>query len=266
MKILFAMLVLVAVLPAYGQEGFVDVGDRAPNFTLISTTGDTISLMDFRGMVVLLNFFGYDCSTCIVDGPYVQITWLQYQSQDVAVLGINMKNDGETVDVIRNLFAIPTGATYPLLMTGEEVGAAYGVSYEFYFVIDRDGYVTLRLYGFDTTIVYEAIDRALIYTEINETDNRNIQTFRLEQNFPNPFNPSTVIRFRLTNPGNVQLKIYNSAGQRVRTLIQESMPAGIHHIEWNSTNESGENVPSGIYYYQLNAGNQTLTRKMTLIR
>lgn len=91
-------------------------------------------------------------------------------------------------------------------------------------------------------------------------------SFTLEQNFPNPFNPGTEIRFTLPENQRVELKIYNSLGQLVKTLANAPYEAGQHIVTWNATDDSGARVSSGIYIYQLQAGKFVQTKKMLLIK
>ncbi len=84
--------------------------------------------------------------------------------------------------------------------------------------------------------------------------------FSLSQNYPNPFNPSTTIEFSLPKRASVNLTIYNTLGQEVKTLINRELNEGIHRINWNAE------VPSGTYFYRLNAGNFVAAKKMTLMR
>ena len=90
--------------------------------------------------------------------------------------------------------------------------------------------------------------------------------FALAQNFPNPFNPSTTIAFQLGHSSPVELAIYSSSGQRVRTLISGFLPAGHHRRHWDGRNERGERVASGAYLYQLSAGAFVATRQLTLLK
>jgi len=92
------------------------------------------------------------------------------------------------------------------------------------------------------------------------------QSYALRQNFPNPFNPTTRIAFDLTEPSTVTLDIYNVLGQKVRSLLHESMDAGSHEVEWNSTDEAGHPVASGVYFYRLSTGAFTDTKKMILMK
>ncbi len=93
---------------------------------------------------------------------------------------------------------------------------------------------------------------------------------RLEQNFPNPFNPETSIRFvvpLLRGEPAVFLEIYTLAGQRVRTLLQQSINPGFHQLVWDSRDQNGTQVASGVYLYVLKVGVELIdTRKMALIR
>ncbi len=85
--------------------------------------------------------------------------------------------------------------------------------------------------------------------------------FALIGNYPNPFNSSTVIKFRLADPGEVAIDIFNVLGQRVGTLISGTLGAGEHELVWN-----GDRAPSGIYFYRLTAGDRSSVRKMALIK
>jgi hypothetical protein len=87
------------------------------------------------------------------------------------------------------------------------------------------------------------------------------ESYNLDQNFPNPFNPSTTIRFDLPSPEHVSLKLYNLIGEEVATLIDEVRSAGSHSVVWNAGG-----MPSGQYFYRITAGSFTQTRKVTLLK
>jgi hypothetical protein len=78
--------------------------------------------------------------------------------------------------------------------------------------------------------------------------------FALLQNFPNPFNPETTIKYNVAKGGNVSLRIYNVVGQVVKTLVAEQQNAGRYTVRWNGTDDRGVSVSSGIYFYQITAG------------
>ncbi len=95
-------------------------------------------------------------------------------------------------------------------------------------------------------------------------------TFHLSQNYPNPFNSNTVISYQLSAVGNrrsaVSLKIYNIAGQLVRTLVDGAKQPGRHSVVWNGMDKEGHSVASGIYLCRLRVGNLSQTMKMVLLR
>jgi len=90
--------------------------------------------------------------------------------------------------------------------------------------------------------------------------------FALHQNYPNPFNPATTIAYQLAGNANVVLKIYNVAGQEIKTLVNEKQSAGPQKVVWDGSDNSGQQVASGIYLYKLHAGDQTQTKKMILLK
>ena len=89
----------------------------------------------------------------------------------------------------------------------------------------------------------------------------NPTSFKLSQNYPNPFNPTTVINFTIPKAGNVTLKVYNSLGQEVATLINGFKNASNYKVDFNASNLS-----SGVYFYTLEANNFKQTKKMVLIK
>ena len=102
-------------------------------------------------------------------------------------------------------------------------------------------------------------------SELNLLKESNIKSISLN-NHPNPFNPSTTIRFGLPEAQNVSIEIYNSLGERVRTLLNETKGAGYHDVVWNGKDASGRQVSSGIYIYVLKTKSKRITKKMFLIK
>lgn len=90
--------------------------------------------------------------------------------------------------------------------------------------------------------------------------------FALHQNFPNPFNPKTVILYELPQTSQVEVAIFNLLGERIRTLVNQRQTAGQHRLHWDGRNEFGMPVPSGAYLYRLRAGEFVQTRKMVLMQ
>lgn len=91
--------------------------------------------------------------------------------------------------------------------------------------------------------------------------------FALEQNYPNPFNPTTQLRFALSESGPVTLRVYDTLGREVATLVEGVMPAGTHVVTWDGSDEAGGRVSSGSYLYRLEAADGTSrSRVMTLLK
>ena len=90
--------------------------------------------------------------------------------------------------------------------------------------------------------------------------------FSLGQNHPNPFNPSTDIVFTLPREERALVEIFDIARHHVRTLLDQTMPAGRHTATWDGRNEAGKPVSSGLYLYRLTAGKVRESRKMVLLR
>ncbi len=91
--------------------------------------------------------------------------------------------------------------------------------------------------------------------------------FELGQNFPNPFNPATAIRFGLPVSSAVTLKVFNVLGEEIAVLLgHEQKPAGYHVQIWNGLDKRGRTVPSGVYFYRLNTGSFTAAKKMLYVK
>jgi 5'-nucleotidase/UDP-sugar diphosphatase len=95
----------------------------------------------------------------------------------------------------------------------------------------------------------------------NEMAAETVTGFALSPNYPNPFNPATTISYSLPQDAYVTLKVYNSLGQEVAVLVQGTVGAGEHQVQWNSGN-----LASGMYFYQLRSGTFTETKRMLLVR
>jgi photosystem II stability/assembly factor-like uncharacterized protein len=88
-----------------------------------------------------------------------------------------------------------------------------------------------------------------------------INDFGLYQNYPNPFNPSTIIKYQLPLDANVKIRLFNSLGEEVKTLLNEYRQAGIFELQLNATG-----LASGVYYYRIDSGNFTDTKKLIVLK
>jgi flagellar hook assembly protein FlgD len=91
-------------------------------------------------------------------------------------------------------------------------------------------------------------------------------TFTLKQNFPNPFNPSTMIEYSLDEPAPVRIEIFDIRGELVRTLVNEYQQSGVHTAAWNGKTDTGGALPTGVYSYSLVTAGKQAARKMILLR
>ena len=118
------------------------------------------------------------------------------------------------------------------------------------------------------------IDEAILLLDYDEPTSdveedesaSHIQGFRLSQNYPNPFNPETQISFNLPEGAKVFLALYNVFGQKVRTLLDTSLPAGWYKVTWDGKDDEGISMASGVYFYRLLAGDKVNTKKMILLK
>jgi hypothetical protein len=105
-------------------------------------------------------------------------------------------------------------------------------------------------------------------TSVDKTDGASTfpTILELAQNTPNPFNPVTTIPFTLVDDGAVSLRIYNTMGQLVRTLVSEYRSTGAHSVVWNGRDDAGKNIASGVYVYALATAGKIIVKRMTLVR
>ena len=159
--------------------------------------------------------------------------------------------------------------TYGLVRNGDWAQASIPVE-------DLRGlYIDLRMLSYEFVILEvngQQCEFALddIYWDGGTIDSQentiDLQQFTLQQNFPNPFNPTTNINFSLKNASNVQIDIFNLKGQRVKTLISQTINAGEHSITWNGNDDSNSPVSSGIYYYKISTEFGEDTKKCILMK
>jgi hypothetical protein len=105
------------------------------------------------------------------------------------------------------------------------------------------------------------LDGSFTYSNEISVDNNIVSSFELEQNFPNPFNPSTKIRFNIPMTEKVRIEVFNAVGNKAATLLNEVKEAGSHELQLNA-----DNWATGVYFYKISAGNFSATKKMLLIK
>jgi len=123
-----------------------------------------------------------------------------------------------------------------------------------------DGIDTVKVTGDDRVVFVNRYD-FLSVDKINLP-----KSYALHNNFPNPFNPSTLIRFDLPVSDDAVISIYNMLGQKVKTFLMYNKSAGTHSVRWNGVNQNDEQVAAGVYFYQLKTKNFTKMKKMVLVK
>lgn len=172
------------------------------------------------------------------------------------------RNDNSTPDIYY-AYSIDGGLSFSANLNVNSVPgkASYGHKYPALTVTDK---VYVAWQGSIATLSGWQIyfSKSSRITSVEEQKLTSFPTgFALEQNFPNPFNPSTNIKFYLPSRAFVSLKVFDLIGREVAILANEELSAGNHSRQWNAAN-----MPSGVYFYRLQAGQLTLTKKLVLLR
>ncbi|MCX8010991.1 MAG: T9SS type A sorting domain-containing protein [Ignavibacteria bacterium] len=171
-----------------------------------------------------------------------------------------------TTDSVRYLMTVSTGFDAGGTYGGN--GSIFHLNAGSYNLNPRDSADVFYGFGYGTTAdeAMAACEEAQakynsVFTSLDETNSQLPLTSKLYQNFPNPFNPETEIKFDIAKESKVTLKIYNTLGKEILTLVDEHMKPGVY-----SKNFNAKDLPSGIYFYRLNAGNFINTKKMVIVK
>ena len=176
-----------------------------------------------------------------------------YESGDPYEIGLATSSDGENWNIIKQLPVVDTDATTDSLEINSEISPDYGsTEFRFAFRFDGNSYDTNNWYVDD---VY------LSKIQSVSLDENLVENLVLEQNYPNPFNPTTTLSFVLPSAGEINLSVFNTKGELVKTVLNNNLEAGSHSITFD-----GENLSSGVYYYKLKSANRSITRKMILVK
>jgi hypothetical protein len=175
------------------------------------------------------------------DEGRVKLTWDVFADEDIRGFRV-YRSEGAGPHVLANT----DGLIAPESRVFVDTGVAFGSTYEYVLaVVTPDG----------SEIISNPV-----------TIRTRTLRFALEQNHPNPFNPVTSIGFTLHRSGPVSLRIYDAAGRQIRRLVAGNRAVGRYVEMWDALDDNGNRVSSGVYFYRLNAGGQTLTRKMVFLK
>jgi hypothetical protein len=134
---------------------------------------------------------------------------------------------------------------------------------------NNKGFILEDKLSFRVDDVLGTVNQPLVFSKVSGTLDNNGRVpreFSLAQNFPNPFNPVTTIKYSLKENSKVSLRIYNALGQLVRTLVNENQELGVKEVQWNGLNDYGRQVSSGVYFYKLISGSDVRTKKMVFLK
>lgn len=123
-----------------------------------------------------------------------------------------------------------------------------------------------------TTDTIRVADISKIYFELTpiKVDERKIPnitgSFKLLPNYPNPFNPTTIIQYDIPKAGKVEISIYDISGRQIRTMVNQSQAPGLQKTEWDGKNDAGQKAASGLYIYTVKFEKIILSKKMILLK
>jgi len=122
-----------------------------------------------------------------------------------------------------------------------------------------------HVYADSTLSIPSSVNQVIIYnpllTDVKDAPRTPPESYSLSNNYPNPFNPTTNIKYSIPKAGHVLLQVYNMLGQRVATLVDKQQNAGYYTISFNASQ-----LASGVYFYRIKAGSFVKTQKMMLIK
>jgi photosystem II stability/assembly factor-like uncharacterized protein len=224
--------------------------DGGSNWTRHIVTGNRLTGVDVNGMAVgsYGTILGLDVEVATQitgfsaepDGESVELTW-DISSDDV-VLGFQLLRS----DTANPLAHLTNGLIDHSARSFHDRSTEPGREYEYVLVVVLHSLVEVRSVPVRVSTTSLDID--------------------LDQNFPNPFNPTTSISFYVPTRTGVQLEVYDVAGHLIKKLATGVHEAGRHDVEWDGTNGNDERVGSGVYIYRLTAGKQVASKKMTLLK
>lgn len=224
---------------AYSSDSWITPPQNNPNPSLSGETGTRIALESFplAGDCPSLNRFdAVNVSSCVGAAGRV---WLRYPGGLVA--GTERRAPLTGTDSLKSV------------LLGFSLGSMTNT--------------TRRNYLLWKTVVEEMeVPYCVTPTDVVTTVSTPPRGGRIEPPVPNPFNPSTLLRFSVARTGPVRLSVYSVAGARVRTLVDGSLAAGPHEVRWDGKDDGGRDAGSGTYFVRLEGGGDPVSRKVVLLR
>ncbi len=218
--------------------------------------------------------------------PILDTEFGYWSSENNSTLDDQVTVFNETFKAFKFFAALSSNGT--VNTNGSLMGCTWWCVFDWYSDGHPNGFQSMGLYSMDRTVEkpvastlrssylpYYNMDGVLVGVNEKKLFNDLPKKFELEQNFPNPFNPTTKIKYEIPASSNlpngeslVQLKIYNILGREVVTLVNKQQQPGTYEVEFNSNVSVNNNspLPSGVYFYQLHVGSYFGTKKMLLLK
>lgn len=247
-------LALVLSLPSYSHN----VGDDAPDFTLNTLGGSSVTLSELQGKVVFIFVFGFNCSSCIGAGPAIQSQLINTYKDNPNFVALAIDKWNGNKSGVQN-FKDASKLEIAMLMQGASVSTQLETERDRILVIDHNGkfaFVGKQNAVNDISAAKSAISSVLqnVSTSIdNVKQNSEISIV------PNPVNLNALFTYTLSESNTVSLAIYDITGKKVQQIFAGSALAGEHIFEFNR-----QYLPDGVYFYQLQIGNKKETGKLIL--
>ncbi|MFH2056347.1 MAG: FlgD immunoglobulin-like domain containing protein [bacterium] len=257
-------------------------GEAIASAALPASTGDTVYI---RAVDTDATYGHVSRDTLYVDHLYLEMVGTisltdTISISDVALRRLSVRGKKEFAEanvLVLDQRGLPVAG---VLVEGQFSGASFDLASG---LTDVDGHAVLQskaLRGATQAWCFEVTELQLATHAYDPSRNRSSSaceaasaklgnlptTFALQQNVPNPFNPSTTIEFALPEAAAVTLSIYNALGQVVNIIHDRPLEAGIHQVVWDGTDFADNPVASGLYFYRLQAGDFAETRKMLLLK
>jgi len=209
-----------------------------------------------KNILILLGFFFLFCSNTFTQKIYEINPDTNGNEISLTVANVSEENKATNVSVIltKKSSALVFNKEEEII---EQIEAKAEVKTLFTFDVNRNAPINKKdtVEFMITSLDGIMMTKQFIFSYIGPKE------FKLEQNFPNPFNPTTNIQYQLPQVAKVTLKVYDILGSEVATLVNEEQEAGYKEIQFN-----GVNLASGMYVYRLQAGNYISTKKMLMIK
>jgi len=271
------------VVDSYDDEGFVEFVDCWPTYYYAGEFQDgsfhdsNFKLSSSEDSSIMVAVFQ--------DGRNQRQAYLENPDYDgwfeISEIAISISMDyGETWSDIAYMNANSSDANYHVGLAGMKPCYVYPADK----LTVHDGYVSVPLMFLDDNsfgsyespytggqpnggnIVFSVLSISTDGTPPSSPSDTVPAVAKLQQNYPNPFNPDTMIKYEIIRAGDVSLEVFNTKGQKIRTLVNEHKAADNYEVTWNGKDSAGNSCSSGLYFYKLKTSAQSTVKKMILMK